>query len=82
MANLFANVLSEIRAIPLSAPIGRVIELGRGTVTVTGLQHAGCLGDRVMIRGEGGPIGGAIRAVGVKGGETAEIGRSARRLPR
>ena len=60
MTDLFANVVSEIRAIPLSTRIGRVVDLGRGTLKVAGLQHAACLGDRVVIRGNTAPIGGEI----------------------
>ena len=60
MADIFANLVSEIRGIPLSTCIGRVVELGRGTLLVAGLERAASLGDRVMIRGGSAFIGGEI----------------------
>ena len=60
MADIFANLVSEIRGVPLSTPIGRVVELGRGTLLVAGLARAASLGDRVMIRGGCALIGGEI----------------------
>ena len=60
MADIFANLVSEIVAIPLTTRIGRVVELGRGTLRVTGLERAASLGDRVLIRGATGKIGGEV----------------------
>ena len=58
--DIFAGLVSKIREIPRSVQIGRIAELGRGTLRVTGLQRAASLGDRVLIRGSVGPIGGEI----------------------
>ena len=60
MKDIFANLLSEIRDIPLATRIGRVVELGRGALRVVGLERAASLGDRVLIRGSSAPIGGEI----------------------
>ena len=60
MIDIFANLVSEIRNIPLSTCIGRVVEVGRGTLRVTGLERAANLGDRVLIRGSTGKIGGEV----------------------
>ena len=60
MIDIFANLVSEIRNIPLSTCIGRVVEVGRGTLRVTGLERAANLGDRVLIRGSNGKIGGEV----------------------
>ena len=58
--DIFAGLASNIRDIPRSVQIGRIVELGRGTLRVTGLQHAASLGDRVFIRGNSAQIGGEI----------------------
>ena len=60
VADIFANLVSQIAAIPLTTPIGRIVDLGRGTLRVTGLERAASLGDRVLIRGQSGTIGGEI----------------------
>ena len=60
VADIFANLMSEIAGIPLTTRIGRVVELGRGTLQVSGLQRSASLGDRVLIRGASAPIGGEI----------------------
>ncbi len=60
VADIFANLVSEIRGVALSTRIGRVIELGRGTLRVTGLERAATLGDRVLIRGSSAAIGGEV----------------------
>ena len=58
--DIFAGLVSKIRDIPRAVQIGRIVELGRGTLRVTGLQHAASLGDRVWIRGNTVQIGGEI----------------------
>ena len=60
MDDIFAKLVSEIREIPQSVRVGRVLELGSGTLRVSGLQRAASLGDRVLIRGASGLIGGEI----------------------
>ena len=60
VSDSIANLISEIRSIPLSTRVGRIAELGRGTLRVTGLEHTASLGDRVLIRGNNAPIGGEI----------------------
>ena len=60
MVDIFASLVSEIAEVSLTTRIGRVVELGRGTLRVTGLQRAASLGDRVFIRGSAGTIGGEV----------------------
>jgi flagellum-specific ATP synthase len=58
--DIIANLVSEIRRIPLTTRVGRVVDLTGGTLRVVGLERAATLGDRVMIRGGGTPIGGEV----------------------
>jgi flagellum-specific ATP synthase len=60
MVDIFASLMSELAEVSLTTRIGRVVELGRGTLRVTGLQRAASLGDRVLIRGSAGTIGGEV----------------------
>jgi flagellum-specific ATP synthase len=60
VTEIFANLVSEIRAAQLSTRIGRVTELGRGLLEVAGLERAASLGDRVLIRGRSTIIGGEV----------------------
>lgn len=60
VADIFSNLVSEIRDIAVSTRVGRIVELGRGTLRVTGLERKATLGDRVMIRGSTNTIGGEI----------------------
>ena len=60
MTDIFANLVSHIATIPLATPIGRIVDLGRGTLRVTGLERAAALGDRVLIRGQAAKIGGEV----------------------
>ena len=57
MAGVFDALRAEIATVALSAPVGRVAEVSRGTVRVTGLERVAGLGDRVQI-GEG--LGGEV----------------------
>ena len=60
MADIFSNLVSQIAEISLTTRVGRVVELGRGTVRATGLERAANLGDRVLIRGSKGTLGGEV----------------------
>lgn len=66
MVGCFDPLLAEIRDLQLAARIGRVEDLGRGTLAVTGLEDVALLGDRVAIRS----------AIGVTGGEIVGLARS------
>jgi flagellum-specific ATP synthase len=63
MTDFFAPLAKSITRIGVSRPIGRVVSVGGGTITVRGLQHCAALGDRVQ-------IGGVHRG----GGEVVSIG--------
>jgi flagellum-specific ATP synthase len=54
--DIISNLVSEIRSIPLTTRVGRVVDLAGGTLRVVGLERAASLGDRVMIRGGGTPL--------------------------
>ncbi len=60
MQDIIANLVSEIGDISLTTRVGRVVDLAGGMLRVVGLERAACLGDRVMIRGSGAPIGGEV----------------------
>ncbi|MDT8857993.1 FliI/YscN family ATPase [Paracoccaceae bacterium Fryx2] len=60
MAGIFDNLRAEIASISVSCRVGRIAEVGRGTLRVSGLSQGTGLGDRVLIRGQGGPIGGEV----------------------
>jgi len=49
---VFDALRAEIAAVPRAHALGRVAEVGRGTLRVTGLERRATLGDRVMV-GEG-----------------------------
>lgn len=61
---IFDGLLSELGAVRLSVPMGRVAAVTGGTVTVTGLGHAARQGDRVMI---GGHLAGEVIALTEQG---------------
>lgn len=57
------DLVGNIGALSLAAPVGRVVRLARGTVEVAGLD-AVALGDRVELLGRGGQrIGGEVLAL-------------------
>ncbi|MGP3696758.1 FliI/YscN family ATPase [Rhodobacter sp. NSM] len=56
----FEGLLAEIAAVPLSRRYGRVTELARGTVSAGGLTAGAGLGDRVIVHGSAGRIGGEV----------------------
>ncbi|MFC7702616.1 FliI/YscN family ATPase [Plastorhodobacter daqingensis] len=68
MANgVFEGLQAEIGAVQPIRRIGRVVEVGRGTLRVSGLQNV-ALGDRVQIRPRSAPIsGGEILRLGPDG---------------
>lgn len=57
MTQVFDSLCAEIVAILPSLPIGRVIEVSRGTLRVDGLQKVARQGDRVEINGQ---LGGEV----------------------
>ncbi len=57
MAGIFDALVSEISTVSRKVRLGRVAEIGRGTVVVKGLEDAATLGDRVMI---GSNLGGEV----------------------
>jgi flagellum-specific ATP synthase len=67
MANVFDGLRAEIASVALSRRIGRVAEIGRGTLTVTGLAQGSGLGDRVLIDGAARHIGGEVLRLGRDG---------------
>lgn len=60
MGDVFDTLRAEIAAVQATRRVGRVLELGRGTLRVGGLSVGTSLGDRVMILGHGGETGGEI----------------------
>ena len=64
MSGIFDGLLAEISAVQVASALGRVAEVARGTVQVTGLQTRACLGDRVLI---GGILGGEVLRIGIAG---------------
>ena len=64
MSGIFDGLLAEIINVQVSRALGRVADVARGTVQVTGLQASACLGDRVLI---GGTLGGEVLRIGAHG---------------
>lgn len=60
MAGVFDALVSEISTVTQKVRLGRVSAIGRGTVTVTGLEDVAALGDRVII---GARLGGEVVAL-------------------
>ena len=60
MAGVFDALVSEISTVTQKLRMGRVAEIGRGTVIVTGLEDVAALGDRVVI---GADLGGEVVAL-------------------
>ncbi|MDN5787566.1 FliI/YscN family ATPase [Pseudorhodobacter sp.] len=60
MVDIFENLRARIQQVTVSTRVGRIAELTGGTLRVTGLSRATCLGDRVMIRGAEAEIGGEV----------------------
>jgi flagellum-specific ATP synthase len=57
MAGVFDGLMAEIATVAHTKPVGRVAEVARGTVRVTGLESAARQGDRVQISGT---LGGEV----------------------
>lgn len=57
MAKVFDALMAEIATVDVAIPLGRVAEVARGTVRVTGLESSARQGDRVQI---GGTLGGEV----------------------
>ena len=60
MAGVFDALVSEIATVTRTTRLGRVAEVARGTVRVTGLEGVATLGDRVQI---GARLGGEVVAL-------------------
>jgi flagellum-specific ATP synthase len=60
MSGVFDALLAEIAGVQTTSLVGRIAEIGRGTLRVAGLTEASALGDRVLIRGEGAVLGGEV----------------------
>lgn len=60
MAGVFDALVSEISTVTQKIRMGRVAEIGRGTVMVKGLEDVAALGDRVLI---GAKLGGEVVAL-------------------
>lgn len=58
MRGVFDSLRAEIAGVPLFSKVGRVTEVARGTVLVSGLTNFAALGDRVLIGA--GDLGGEI----------------------
>ena len=64
MRGVFDGLLAEISNVQVSSALGRVAEVARGTVQVSGLQAKARFGDRVLI---GGILGGEVLRIGANG---------------
>jgi flagellum-specific ATP synthase len=60
MNEVFAGLRAEIGAVPVVTRVGRVRDVGRGTLFLAGLSQAAGLGDRVVIHGPDGPVGAEV----------------------
>lgn len=57
---VFDGLRAEIASVPVIRRVGRVSELGRGLLQVSGLARGTALSDRVEIEGRDGPLGGEV----------------------
>lgn len=60
MAGIFDALRAEIAAVSVANRIGRVADIGKGALRVQGFSQGASLGDRVLIHGSQGDIGGEI----------------------
>ncbi len=60
MVDVFSALRAEIGAVTPLTQVGRVRAIGRGTVVVGGLSRACGLGDRVLLLGAPGAVGGEV----------------------
>lgn len=56
MPNVFDGLLAEIASTSVTRSVGRVAEVGKGTLLVTGLSSDAAVGDRVQLSVQGGRI--------------------------
>jgi flagellum-specific ATP synthase len=56
MSDVFTALRAQIGAIPVATPIGRISEIARGTLRVTGLETLARQGDRLRIGAMGGEV--------------------------
>jgi len=57
---VFDGLRAEIASVPVIRRVGRVSELARGVLQVSGLTRGTALSDRVEIEGRDGPLGGEV----------------------
>jgi flagellum-specific ATP synthase len=57
---VFDGLRAEIASVPVIRRVGRVSELARGLLQVSGLARGTALSDRVEIEGRDGPLGGEV----------------------
>jgi len=70
MTNVFDGLLAEIATIGVLRPVGRVAEVGKGTLLVSGLATDAALGDRVRLSTQSGRVlGGEVLGLS-RGGVT------------
>jgi len=69
MSDIFENLRVRISQIAITKRIGRIAELNGGTLQVSGLSQGVSLGDRVIVHGAEGSVGGEILRLS-KGGIT------------
>lgn len=62
--DVFASLAAEIGRVSPRFPVGKVVEIGRGTLRVTGLERHAGLGDRVTI---GGALSGEVLGLAPEG---------------
>lgn len=67
MPGLFEGLRAEIAGIPLLRRFGRIAEVGRGSLRVSGLEQGTGLGDRVMIHGQSASLGGEVLRISGEG---------------
>ena len=69
MNGVFDGLRAEIAAVPRAHALGRVAEVARGTVRVTGLERSATLGDRVIVGPNHGAnaLGGEVLTLSAEG---------------
>ncbi|MDZ4093326.1 MAG: FliI/YscN family ATPase [Paracoccaceae bacterium] len=67
MIGIFDGLRAEIAEINVATRVGRIVEVGRGTLRLSGLAQGIGLGDRVLIHGKDASIGGEVLRLGQDG---------------
>jgi flagellum-specific ATP synthase len=67
MRDVFESLRARVGEISTTQRIGRIAEVSRGLIHVTGLSRGTGLGDRVRIQGNGGETGGEILRLSQEG---------------